>query len=101
MLRQRRIHRHCSVRQVRFIFSGFARLACELFTKPSEIRLFTKASNLSHDSGWPCYILFSKDDFKINEYEWIDAPATAGSHGFLTARATSQIPRSTNGMLSH
>jgi hypothetical protein len=35
MLRQRRILRHCSVRQVRFIPCGFARLACEHFTKSS------------------------------------------------------------------
>jgi hypothetical protein len=33
--------------KVRLIPYGFARLACELFTKPSEIRLFTRASYLS------------------------------------------------------
>jgi hypothetical protein len=42
----RRILRHCSVPQVRFIPCGFARLACELFTKPSENRLFMKSSIL-------------------------------------------------------
>jgi hypothetical protein len=35
----RRILRHCSAPQVRFIPCGFARLACEHLTKPSENRL--------------------------------------------------------------
>jgi hypothetical protein len=33
----RRILRHCSAPQVRFIPCGFARLACELFTKSSRL----------------------------------------------------------------
>ena len=38
------ILRRCSVPKSTLHSSGFARLACELFTKPSEIRLFTRAS---------------------------------------------------------
>ncbi len=51
MLRQRRILCHCSVPQVRFIPYGFARLAREHFTKPSENRLFTKASKAMEKNG--------------------------------------------------
>ncbi len=43
----RRILRRCGVPKSTPHSSGFARLACELFTKSSEIRLFTKASFLA------------------------------------------------------
>jgi hypothetical protein len=40
------IIRRCSVRKVRFTPEGFTRLACEFFTKPSEIWTFYDGINI-------------------------------------------------------